>query len=175
MVECAADGGGDTIFVSNYRIYESFSEPMRKLLDGLTAVHKNTGNSGRFRDEVTYSLVGTHPETQRPGILYSAHHVQDFAELVPEESALLLERLQSLTQRPAFGYRHHWQPGSIALWDNRCVQHYAVPDFTGPRLLYQVTVRADLPIPLPGYAPPAPEDRASAPSDVAPRIPASES
>jgi taurine dioxygenase len=169
MVECAADGGGDTIFVSNYRIYESFSPAMRRLLDGLTAVHRNTGNSGRFRDEARYPLVGTHPETQRQGLLYSAHHVQDFVELVPEETALLLERLQSLTQRPGFGYRHHWRPGSIALWDNRCVQHYAVPDFTGPRLLYQVTVRADMPTPLPGYVLPAAAEGASAPSDVAPR------
>lgn len=168
MVECAADGGGDTIFVSNYRIYESFSEPMQQLLAGLTAIHRNTGNSGRFRDDAPFPLVGTHPETGRTGLLYSAHHVQDFAELLPEESAMLLERLQSLTQRPGFAYRHHWQPGSIALWDNRCVQHYAVPDFEGPRLLYQVTVRAVLPAPLPAYQPPKAR-RAEAPSDVAPR------
>jgi taurine dioxygenase len=170
MVECAADGGGDTLFVNNYRVYESFSPAMQGLLDGLTAVHTNTGNSGRFRDEARYPLVGIHPETQRKGLLFSSHHVQDFAELVPEESALLRERLQLLTQRPAFGTRHHWRPGDIALWDNRCVQHYAVPDFTGPRLLYQVTVRADLPAPLPKYEEPHSGLRAE-PSDVAPRIP----
>lgn len=169
MLECAADGGGDTIFVNGYRIYESFSEPMRRLLDGLTAIHRNAGNSGRMRDEVMYPLVGIHPETGRRGLLYSAHHVQEFAELVPEESTMLLARLQSLTQRPSFAMRHHWRPGSIALWDNRCVQHYAVPDFTGPRLLYQVTVAAEMPTPLPGYVLATKDRRPVAPSDVAPR------
>ena len=82
---------------------------------------------------------------------------------------MLLDRLQSLTQRPSFGFRHHWRPGSIALWDNRCVQHYAVPDFAGTRLLYQLTVRAEMPIPLPGYEAPTQGERQSPSSDVAPR------
>ena len=82
---------------------------------------------------------------------------------------MLLERLRLLTQRPNFALRHHWRPGSIAVWDNRCVQHYVVPDFAGSRLLYQVTVRADLPTPLPDYRPPTDEQRAASPSDVAPR------
>ncbi len=172
MVECAADGGGDTIFVNGYRIYESFSEPMRRLLDGLTAIHRNTGNSGRMRDEAHFPLVGIHPETGRRGLLYSAHHVQEFVELVPEESAMLLERLQSLTQRPKCALRHHWSPGTIVLWDNRRVQHYVVPDFAGSRLLYQVTVRAEMPTPLPDYQPPSEEAHATPLSDLAPRPPA---
>jgi len=170
MVECAEDGGGDTIFVNAYRVYESFSERMRGFLASLTAVHRNTGNQGRNRDEVFYPLVGTHPETGREGLLYSAHHVQDFVELLPEESAMLLERLRSLTQRPNFALRHHWRPGSIAIWDNRCVQHYVVPDFEGPRLLYQVTVAGKMPSPLPDYVPPPGNVRPpEAASEIAPR------
>ena len=169
MVECAADGGGDTIFVNNYRIYESFSPAMQQLLDGLTALHRNTGNAGRIRDEARFPLVGIHPDSGRKVLLYSAHHVQGFAELLPEETELLLTRLRTLTQLPKFACRHHWRPGSIALWDNRCVQHYAVPDFTGSRRLYQVTVEAPLPSAVPreraptsaAIDPPAP--------DVAPR------
>jgi taurine dioxygenase len=170
MVECAADGGGDTIFVNAYRIYESFSERMRTLLDGLTAVHRNTGNSGRMRDEVSYPLVGIHAETGRRGLLYSAHHVQDFVELLPDESAMLLGRLQQLTQQPNFALRHHWRPGSIALWDNRCVQHYVVPDFAGSRLLYQVTVSGEMPTPPPEYRPPSETSVVSPLSDIAPRL-----
>jgi alpha-ketoglutarate-dependent taurine dioxygenase len=71
--------------------------------------------------------------------------VQDFAELLPEETELLLARLRALTQLPKFACRHHWRPGTLALWDNRCVQHYAVPDFSGSRRLYQVTIEASLP------------------------------
>ncbi len=169
MVECAADGGGDTIFVSAYRIYESFSERMRTLLDGLTAVHRNTGNSGRNRDEAHFPLVGIHPETGRRGLLYSAHHVQDFVELMPEESEMLLARLQLLTQRPNFGLRYHWRPGTIVLWDNRRVQHYVVPDFEGSRLLYQVTVSAAMPTPLPEYTPPIEGEYGAPVSELAAR------
>ena len=45
-----------------------------------------------------------------------------------------------LTTRPEYCYRHHWREGTIALWDNRSIQHYAVPDFAGNRMLYQVTL-----------------------------------
>ncbi|HPG26003.1 MAG TPA: TauD/TfdA family dioxygenase [Myxococcota bacterium] len=169
MVETAADGGGDTIFVNAYRIYESFSEPVKRLLDGLTAIHRNTGNAGRNRDEAWFPLVGTHPETGRKGLFYSAHHVQDFVELVPEDAAMLLARLQQLTQKPSFSLRYHWSPGAIAVWDNRAVQHYVVPDFAGSRLLYQVTVSADLLIPLPDYEAPSESDRAVAASEIDPR------
>jgi taurine dioxygenase len=169
MVECAADGGGDTIFVSSYRIYEQLSLPMRRLVDGLTAVHRNLGNRGRRRDEAEFPLVGVHPETGRTGLLYSAHHVQDFVELAPAESELLLGHLKALTVRPGFAVRQRWRPGTLAFWDNRCVQHYAVPDFSGPRLLYQVSVRAELPRPLPGWRPTPEADRAPRASEVAPR------
>ncbi len=169
MVERAADGGGDTIFVNGYRIYESFSQRMRLLLDGLTAVHRNTGNAGRLRNEAHYPLVGIHPETGRRGLLYSAHHVQDFLELLPDESEMLLTRLRQLTQKPNFALRYHWRPGSIAIWDNRAVQHYVVPDFEGSRLLYQVTVGAPMPTPLPDYAPPTPDAIPETSSEIAPR------
>lgn len=169
MVRCAADGGGDTIFVNAYRIYESFSPRMRTLLDGLTAIHRNTGNAGRLRDEAHYPLVGIHPETGRRGLFYSAHHVQDFVELLPEESALLLERLQALTQKPNFALRYHWRPGAIALWDNRAVQHFVVPDFEGDRLLYQVTVAGDLLGPVPEYSPPVDTESPATVSEIAPR------
>lgn len=174
MVQCAEDGGGDTIFVNNDRIYDAFSPAMQQLLDGLTAIHRNTGNGGRVRDEARFPLVGTHPEVGRKTLLYSAHHVQDFAELLPEETELVLARLRGLTQQPKFACRHHWKPGTLALWDNRRVQHYAVPDFSGPRRLYQVTIEAPLPVALPRDGRAAvPGDVLRPPPDVAPRRPGS--
>lgn len=169
--ECAADGGGDTIFVNNYRIYDSFSPAMQALLDQLTAIHRNTGNSGRVRDEARFPLVGLHPDSQRKTLLYSAHHVQDFAELLPEETELLLARLRALTQQPKFACRYHWKPGTIVIWDNRTVQHYAVPDFAGSRRLYQVTIEAPLPTAVgrTERATSAVADVLRPPPDVAPR------
>ena len=101
--------------------------------------------------------------------MFSAHHVQDLVELAPAESELLLAHLRALTTRPAYAIRHHGRPGTLALWDNRCVQHYAVPDFAGSRLLYQVSVRAELPRPAPGWRPASASERARPPSEVAPR------
>jgi alpha-ketoglutarate-dependent taurine dioxygenase len=56
MVRCAEDGGGDTIFVNSYRIYQQVSPPMRQLLDGLTAVDRFRGGA-RF---------GNRPEVLTP-------------------------------------------------------------------------------------------------------------
>jgi taurine dioxygenase len=166
---CAADGGGDTIFVNNDKIYDAFSPAMQQLLDGLTAIHRNTGNSGRVRDEARFPLVGIHPDSGRKTLLYSAHHVQDFAELMPEETELVLARLRALTQLPKFACRHHWRPGTLALWDNRRVQHYAVPDFSGPRRLYQVTIEAPLPIAVDAASQAGPGIAARPLPDVSPR------
>jgi taurine dioxygenase len=140
MIRCAADGGGDTIFANCYSIYEQFSAPMRALLDGLTAIHRNIGNSKRKRDTAEFPLVWTNPETGRKGLLYSAHHVVGFVELSQAESDILLDYLKRLTVRPDFAYRHHWEEGTLAFWDNRAIQHFAVPDFTGDRMLYQITL-----------------------------------
>jgi taurine dioxygenase len=146
MIRCAADGGGDTIFASSNSIYDQFSAPMRALLDGLTAIHRNIGNSKRKRDTAEFPLVGVHPETGRKGLLYSAHHVVGFVELPQAESDILLDYLKRLTVRPDFAYRHHWEAGTLVFWDNRCIQHFAVPDFAGERMLYQVTLAGGLPI-----------------------------
>jgi len=146
MVKTAADGGGDTIFVNDYAIYEQLSAPMRHLFDGLTAIHRNIGNSKRKRDTAEFPLVGIHPETGRKGLLYSAHHVVGFVELPQSESDILLDYLKRLTVKPEFAYRHHWEEGTLAFWDNRCIQHFAVPDFAGDRMLYQVTLAGGLPV-----------------------------
>jgi taurine dioxygenase len=140
MVTPAEGGGGDTIFCSSYRIWEQISGPMRDLMRNLTAVHQNIGNSKRRRNSAEFPLVWTNPETGREGLLYSAHHVVGFRELPQSESDLLLGHLRRLTATPEFAYRHRWQAGTLALWDNRATQHYAVPDFAGERMLYQITV-----------------------------------
>jgi len=142
MVMCADDGGGDTVFCSSQLIYDNLSENFRAFLRTLTAVHQNIGNTGRRRDVAEFPLVWLNPSTGRECLLYSSHHVVRFAELSQAESDLVIQHLKILTTRPEYCYRHHWSEGTIALWDNRAIQHYAVPDFAGDRMLYQVTLDA---------------------------------
>jgi taurine dioxygenase len=54
-------------------------------------------------------------------------------------------------ERPEYKCRFNWEPGSIAFWDNRAVQHYAASDYyPHRRLLRRVTVSGDKPFYNPG-------------------------
>jgi taurine dioxygenase len=143
-IECP-ERGGDTIFSNTYRVYEQLSEPMRELLEGLTAIHYNIGNTGRNREVAAHPLVGIHPETGRKVLIFSGHHVKRFAELSAAESEVLIEHLNALSTRPEVTTRLSWHPGTLCLWDNRCTQHYAVSDFDERRVLHRVTMRSELP------------------------------
>ena len=60
--------------------------------------------------------------------------------LTERENEALLSFLFEHVRSPAFQCRFRWRPGSVAFWDNRCVQHYAVPDYAERRLMHRVTI-----------------------------------
>ena len=47
---------------------------------------------------------------------------------------------------PAYQVRFTWAPGSVAFWDNRATQHYAVPDYPGRRLMHRIVIQGDKPV-----------------------------
>ena len=153
--------GGDTLFASMYLAYESLSEGMRKLLLNLRAINSSTKadasktredvikNSGKEKKEdflAEHPVVRTHPETGRKALYVNSGHTVRFAGWTEEESVPLLNFLYQHQTRPEFTCRFVWQPGSIALWDNRCAQHNPVNDYHGyRRVMHRITLAGDVP------------------------------
>ena len=160
--------GGDTLFASMQRAYDALSGTMKRMLEGLVAVHSasraydpaTTGeakysgdaaityrHSERIHEEVEHPLIRTHPETGRKSIYVNSMFTQRVRDLRSEESDALLAFLYAQCARPEVSCRFRWQAGSLALWDNRCVQHYALNDYQEfERLMHRVTIAGDKPV-----------------------------
>ncbi len=125
--------GGDTQFSNMYLAYETLSDGMRKLVDGLFACHAVDHTSftkygsmphlegPAHRSE--HPLVRTHPETGKKSLFLARKKMTNIHGLTPEESAPLLRELCDHAENPDFACRFRWRKGSVAFWDNRCTQH----------------------------------------------------
>ncbi len=152
--------GGDTLFADQYRAYDTLSDGLKQVLGGLIGVNSSTkADASKTREERLRSagaevkvLVGehpvvrTHPETARKALYVNVGHTTQFKGWTEDESRPLLEYLWRHQVRPEFTCRFRWEPGSIAFWDNRCVQHNAVNDYPGfRRVMHRVTLAGETP------------------------------
>jgi len=154
--------GGDTLFANMYLAYETLSEGLRRMLEGLIVVNssakadvtrtredriKDSGKTEAKKEFVAeHPVVRTHPETGRKALYANGGHALRFKDMTVEESAPLLNYLFQHATRPEFTCRFRWEPGSIALWDNRCTQHNPVNDYHGyRRVMHRVTLAGDVP------------------------------
>jgi taurine dioxygenase len=139
--------GGDTMWANQYLAYDRLSAGMQRMLDGVQGVFAGeapdpeTGVRGEIRN--LHPIVRVHPETGRKSLLLS--HPGDsllcFEGMTEAESRPLLEFLYAHATQPDLLYRHHWRPGDVVMWDNRCTMHYAVHDYGDTeRNLSRVTV-----------------------------------
>ncbi len=152
--------GGDTLWASSTAAYEALSEPLKALLDGLTAVHDfrhgfaeslaEPGGAERLADAiaanppVTHPVVRTHPETGAKSLYVNALFTTHIEDLTPLESRRLLAFLYDHIVTPEFTVRLVWQPDTLAIWDNRATQHKPVNDyFPQPRRLHRVTIEGE--------------------------------
>ncbi len=162
--------GGDTMFSNQHLALETLSEAMRAMLSGLRTFNVGDGfrrgggmgdRSQRYaanpsmRDKVrrpagdtpteaAHPLVRTHPETGRKS-LYIGSHTQGLEGFADAEADVLIDFLRDHSARPEFTCRFRWEPGSLALWDNRCVQHRALADYDERRRMHRITIAGDEP------------------------------
>ena len=155
--------GGDTCWASMYAAYEGLSPHMQRFVDDLTAVHDfarplegamragykppTTIEEVRAKNPpMEHPVARTHPVTGRKGIYVNGNYTTRICQLTEAESNQVLSILFEHIQRPEFQVRFHWEPNSVAFWDNRCVQHHAMFDyFPHRRYGHRVTVCGDKP------------------------------
>ena len=152
--------GGDTVFASMYKAYETLSDGLKSTLSNLRARHSSVhvfgaaraanGNDdtvGRIKNpeaatqEAIHPVVINHPETGRRSLYVNPGFTLGFEGWSDEESKPLLEYLYAHAARPEFTCRFQWKAGSIAFWDNRATWHLAVNDYQGHRrMMHRITI-----------------------------------
>ena len=143
MVKCP-EVGGDTMWANMYKAYESLSPPMQEFCDGLTALHDAAAHL-RPDQMAIHPVVRRHPVTGRKSLFVNEHFTRRIVELSVEESDHLLRYLTRWVQNPRFSIRYRWSKGTVAMWDNRCTQHFVLNDFDEERIIQRVTVMGDQP------------------------------
>ncbi len=157
--------GGDTLFANQYMAYETLSDGMKTMINGLFAVHSNgrilrtletdeipapgteAVSAGYANGWAEHPVVRTHPETGRKALFVNELHTERFKGMTVEESQPLLRYLYDHGSRPEFTCRFRWRVGSVAFWDNRSVQHLALNDYPGRRrLMHRVQIKGTKPV-----------------------------
>ena len=166
-VECPPVGG-DTMWANMELAYERLPEHIKETIEGLKARHsmeatfmaakpaeERLAMTERFPDP-EHPVVRTHPETGKKSLLtggfmthftnfHTARNVRVGQDFHPGMSNLL-EYLVSQSFIPEYQLRWRWSPNAVAIWDNRCTQHYAVMDYPAcHRKMNRATIIGDKP------------------------------
>ncbi len=149
-VECPPVGG-DTMWANMALAYERLPEQIKVQIAGLRARHsieatfgaampaeKRLALKAQFPD-AEHPVVRTHPETGEKILFVNsfATHFTNFhtpahvrvGQDYTQGSSALLQYLITQAQIPEYQVRWRWQPNTVAMWDNRSTQHYAVMDY----------------------------------------------
>jgi taurine dioxygenase len=149
-VECPPVGG-DTMWANMALAYANLPAHIKQQIDGLRARHSIEASFGaampidkrlalkaQFPD-AEHPVVRTHPETGEKILFvnaftthFSNYHTPErvrFGQDANPGAADLLRYLISQAYIPEYQVRWRWKPNSVAIWDNRCTQHYAVMDY----------------------------------------------
>ena len=150
--------GGDTLFAGMAVAYDALDDQMKERIANLKARHGNAhifGTESEYRraigdryanpeqagQEAVHPVVLKHPETGAKMLYVNPGFTLEIIDMDPEESAALLQELYAHISQDKFHYRHKWQEGDLAMWDNRSTWHYALNDYQGHRrYLNRITI-----------------------------------
>ncbi len=155
--------GGDTLWADMCAAYEGLSADMRRLIDGLSAVHdfmnfrrlftRSDEDQKRLREmerkfpNPTHPVVRTIADTGKKALYVNPQFTKQIVGMSEDESRALLAFLFEQTHIPEYQFRLRWKPGTIVFWDNRSTQHYAVNDYyPNRRRMERIAVVGDRPI-----------------------------
>ncbi|NKB60248.1 MAG: hypothetical protein GKS00_28410 [Alphaproteobacteria bacterium] len=154
--------GGDTMFASMSAAYDGLDDRTQRFISGLEAVsdfkpfRTLLGNDAESRKKLheledkfpqpCHPIVRVHPNSGRKSIFVNRQFTIGIKGMKPSESGPLLEMLFNLANQPEYQYRLQWQQNTLAFWDNRAVQHYAIHDYYPQRRrMERVTIAGDKP------------------------------
>ena len=150
--------GGDTLFASMGAAYDALSDGLKATLATMKAVHSadhiyrsdgfyaqtDMADDMRGHDQVTHAVhpvVIRHPVTGRKLLYVNSAFTLHFEGWTRDESLPLLQYLYSVGARDGFNCRLQWQPGTVAIWDNRSTWHWALNDYHGhKRVMHRITL-----------------------------------
>ncbi len=161
--------GGDTLYVNTAAAYDTLSDGMKKMIEGLVGVnsgelkHKKSGSRAAHHANIggmtlqnadkadsfesRHPIVRTHSETGRKALYVSALHTLHFDGMTEEESRPIIEWLNDHCIEPEYSCRVRWEPGQLTIWDNRCTMHNAINDYDGYRRhMRRLTVGPEVPV-----------------------------
>jgi taurine dioxygenase len=150
--------GGATKFANMYAAYDDLSDVLKATLSSLNALHSNEhlyGEDGYFsgtdlKDKLStdieinhaqHPIIITHPESNKKVLYVNKGHTIGIENWRTEEAFALLNFLYDHGSKDKYTCEFNWQPGSIAMWDNRSTWHFANNDYQGEaRTLHRITV-----------------------------------
>lgn len=160
------DHGGDTLWANCYLAADHLSPGLRRTLADLRSVHsprkaygaQATHNELVENMQILYGesahieraqpILRRHPDSGRTALFVNWGYTQAIEGWWPDEGDALLDHLFDIQTQPAYTCRFRWQPGSIAVWDNRCTLHNPVADYAGARReMWRITIRGEVPEP----------------------------
>ena len=156
--------GGDTMFASMYRAYETLDDATKEEIENLRAIHstkhifgsaetthynQSDAKDGRIGNaavadamtDVSHPVVISHPLSGKKALYVNPGFTVSFEGQSREQSKPLLQSLYAHAMKAEHTHRFKWEPGSVAFWDNRSTWHWALNDYHGQRrIMHRITL-----------------------------------